>query len=120
MHVPNRVRYWSRAAREAVARRRVRGRPPALPRPEDSSFDETWLLLSACAPDDGLPTLDLVAVEELTEIVAARSDGSLESARRAVRRGVLCAGYTPESRHITTADAFDVVEEALRFRVRRA
>lgn len=119
MHLPNRMRYWSRAAGEAVARRWVPARPPAKPAREPRGADEMALLMSACAPDGGLPTLGLVDVDELAEIVAGRSDTSLESARRAVRRGVLCAGYTPESRHITTADAFDVVEEALRFHVRR-
>ena len=119
MHLPNRMRYWSRAAREAVARRRARAHPPAEPGLDASVSGEMALLMAACAPGDGLPTLDLVEVDELVDIVADRSDSSVESARRAVRRGVLCAGYTPESRHITTADAFDVVEEALRFHVRR-
>ncbi|MFO6453614.1 hypothetical protein [Aeromicrobium sp. LTX1] len=97
----------------------MRAQPPAASEPEACCPDETWLFLAAYAPDDGLPSLALVDVDELVEIVADRGDLSHESAARAVRRGVLCAGYTPESRHITTADAFDVVEEALRFHVRR-
>ena len=73
--------------------------------------------LPACMGADGLPSLSLVDVEELVDIVAARNDCGHEAAERAVRRGALYAGYQWKSDQVTAADAFDIVEEALRFRV---
>lgn len=63
-----------------------------------------------------VPCLGLIGVDELVEIVASRGSLEAEDATRAVQRGVLCAGYRTDCDDVTAADAFDIVEEALRFR----
>ncbi|MFS0885408.1 hypothetical protein [Aeromicrobium sp. 179-A 4D2 NHS] len=111
------LRTWSKNARDNAATQRHRAE--ALVRSKvgatASPFAEPLPYIDVHTGRDGLPCLDLIGVTELVDIVMERAGLSRPAAARAVHRGVLCAGYRNDSDRVTAADAFDIVEDAVRF-----
>ena len=110
------LRYWSRAARHSSVMQRehagaLKGSGRAgylVEEPGASGYDE-------CV-EDGLILLDDVLRSELFTLLVEHHAFSTSEAERALALGLLIAGYPSDFPEILAADAFDIVESALRHR----
>ena len=109
------LRAWSQNARDTSALQRARAQALVHAGAPRSPYTEPSRYIDVHTGRDGLPCLDLIDVDELVDIVMGRVGMRRQAAVRAVRRGVLCAGYRNDSESVTAAGAFDIVEDARRF-----
>jgi hypothetical protein len=102
------LREWSRGVREAsVAHRR---------RSDLARWTGPHLALDLLAERPGLPCMGPVWMSELGAALTTVHGLGAADAARALRRGLLVAGYPLDVDFVAAADAFEIIEHALRHR----
>jgi hypothetical protein len=104
------LRVWSRHVRDISAAERERAR-------RSGAHPMASRALSAARRDPSvlvLPPLGTVSAAELAAVLRASHGLGEEESRRALARGMLLTGYPLEADRVASADAFEVIEHALR------
>ena len=114
------LRHWSRCSRDESSSHRqraqaLRKREAPLARTAGAPLRE----LEPCVEvEPELPTLADVDIDELRTILTTCHGFGVDEAASAVVLGLLAAGYPSRCQSVVTADAFDVIETAVRNRFR--